>query len=55
MTAPVRSAREFDIKGKMSRGQCGEDKARVREEEKRNVKLVGAAEINGELAEWCRL
>ena len=40
----------FKLKEGRRRRQDGEDKARVREEEKRSGRLVGAAETSGELA-----
>ena len=55
-TVFVRSAREFEVKGKMEKrtGWQGQSESQI-EEEKRSGRLVGAAETSKEHAEWRRL
>ena len=52
-----RSATEFEIRGKMEErtGRRGQNESQIIGEEKRNGRLVGAAETSKERAEWCRL
>ena len=56
-TVPARSATEFEMKGKMEErtGWRGQSESQIGEEEKKNGRLVGAAETNQERAEWRRL
>ena len=46
---------EFEIRGKMEErtGWRGQNKSQIIGEEKRNGRLVGAAETSKEHAEWC--
>ena len=53
-TVPARSATEFEIRGKMEERTERESDNR-RREEKKNGRLVGAAETSKERAEWRRL
>ena len=46
----ARFARKLEVRGKDGEGLYGENGAKVREEEKRNGKLVGASETKGEIA-----
>ena len=57
MTVPARSATEFDIKGKIEErtGRRGQNESQIIGKEKRNGRLVGAAETSKERAEWRRL
>ena len=54
---PARSATEFEITGKMEErtGWRGQNKSQIIGEEKKNGRLVGAAETSKERAEWRRL
>ena len=56
-TVPARSATEFEIKGTMEEriGWRGQNESQIGAEEKRNRRLVGAAETSKERAEWRRL
>ena len=56
-TVPARSARGFEVKGKMEEwtGWRGQNKSEIEGEEKRSSRLVGAAETSKEHAEWHRL
>ena len=56
-TVPTRSATKFEIKGKMGErtGWKGQNGSQMEGEEKRNGRLVGAAETSKECAEWRRL
>ena len=56
-TVTARSATEFEIRGKMEErtGWRGQNENQIVGEEKRNGRLVGAAETSKERAEWRRL
>ena len=56
-TVPARSARVIEVKGKMEKmtGWRGQSESQIGGEEKRNGRLVGAAETSKKLAEWRRL
>ena len=56
-TVPARSATEFEIRGKMGErtGWRGQNKNQIGGEEKRNGRLVGAAQTSKERAQWRRL
>ena len=56
-TVPARSATEFEIREKMEErtGWRGQNESQIVREEKRNGRLVGAAETSKERAEWRRL
>ena len=56
-TVPARSATEFEIRGKMEERtrRRGQNESHIGGEEKRNGRLVGAAETSKERAEWRRL
>ena len=53
MTVPARSTGEFEVKGKMEErtGRRGQNESQIGGEEKRNGRLVGAAETSKERAE----
>ena len=54
---PARSAREFEVKGKMEEKTewRGQNESQIVGEKKRSGRLVGAAKTSKERAEWCRL
>ena len=56
MTVPARSVTKFEIRGKMEErtGWRGQNESQIVGEEKRNDRLVGAAETSKERAEWSR-
>ena len=56
-TVPARSATEFEIREKMEErtGWRGQNESQIVREEKKNGRLVGAAETSKERAEWRRL
>ena len=56
-TAPDRSATEFEIRGKMEESTWwrGQNESQIGGEEKRNGRLVSAAETSKERIEWRRL
>ena len=57
MTVPVRSATEYEIRGKMEERTRwrGQNESQIVREEKRNGRLVGAVETSKERVEWRRL
>ena len=54
---PVRSAIEFEVKGKMEKrtGRREQNESQIGGKEKRSGRIVGTAETSKEHAEWRRL